>query len=502
MLRLTKNLTIPLSVRLSVTIVSAMAILLMASLAVMLYYSRKVVKEETLQKTSQTLEAMVQRIDNILMSVEQSTGNMYFVVLSHLDRPDMMDVCCRELVASNPYIAGCAIAFEPDFFKGRQLFMSYYRRSNDDIMPVVKMDSFGEGPYTRQEWYSDPMRSGHPCWLNPAKGMTEEVEPLNTFCLPIYNREGQRVGVIGVDVSLNVLSRIVLETKPSPNSYCILLDADGSYMVHPDSRKLRYERGVYQTAIGADPSVGKAGEAMVSGETGYKAFRMDGKDYYVFYKPFTRSAIPGRYLSNLGWSAGVIYPKDDIFGEYNRLIYYVFAIAIAGMIVLYVLSRLVIHRQLLPLRQLTHAAGRVAEGHYDEPIPETRQQDEIGCLQENFQQMQSALANHRAELQQLLTTLKNQGEELHMAYDKATKADSVKVAFLHHMTNQMVRPSQAVCMDVDALCHLSIDKDPQKADRLADDIAEQGKTITALLNDLLKISEEAGETRKEVGDEV
>ena len=116
--------------------------------------------------------------------------------------------------------------------------------------------------------------------------------------------------------------------------------------------------------------------------------------------------------------------------------------------------------------------------------------------------MQSALANHRAELQQLLTTLKNQGEELHMAYDKAKKADSVKVAFLHHMTNQMVRPSQAVCMDVDALCHLSIDKDPQKADRLADDIAEQGKTITALLNDLLKISEEAGETRKEVGDEV
>ena len=501
MLRLTRNLTIPLSVRLSVTIVSAMSVLLMASLAVMLYYSRKVVKEETLEKASQTLEAMVQRIDNILMGVEQSTGNMYFVVLSHLDRPDMIDVCCRELVASNPYIAGCAIAFEPHFFEDHDLFMSYYRRSDDGMTPIVKCDSFGDGPYTGQEWYTAPMQSGYPCWLNPAKGMSEEVEPLNTFCLPIYNIEGRRVGVIGVDVSLSLLSRIVLETKPSPNSYCTLLDAEGLYMVHPNSRKLRYERGVYQTAIGADPSVVEVGKAMVSGETGYRPFRMDGKDYYVFYKPFKRSAVPGRYLSDLGWSAGIIYPKDDIFGEYNRLIYYVLAIAIAGMALLSVLSRLVIHRQLLPLRQLTHAAGLIAEGHYDEPIPESRQQDEIGCLQEDFQQMQLALANHRTELQQSLTTLKNKGEELHIAYDKAKKADSVKVAFLHHMTNQMVRPSQAVCMDVDALCHLDVGKDPQKAARLADDIAEQGKVITGLLNDLLKIAEEADVTRKEVTDE-
>ena len=505
MLRLTKNLTRPLSVRLSLMIVSAMAVLLMASLAVMLYYSRKVIKDETLQKASQTLETTVQHMDNILLSVEQAAGNMYFNILFNLDHPEMMDTYCRELVAANPYITGCAIAFKPGFYKGHDLFMPYYHRTGDDVPAsansIVKAETFGETPYTTQVWYTEPMKSGRPFWLNPAKGMKEEVEPLNTFCLPIYDAEGHCVAILGVDVSLNLLSRIILETKPSANSYCTLLDSDGSYLVHPDSRKLRYEKGVYQTAEGADPSVMEAGRAMVSGETGYKPFFMNGAHYYVFYKPFNRVAISGRYLTDLGWSAGIIYPEEDIFGEYNRLIYYVFAIAIVGILLLFVLSKAIFHRQLLPLRQLTRAAGRIADGHYDEPIPETRQQDEIGRLQENFQQMQTALAKHRVELQELLKTLKNQNESLHMAYDKAKKADSVKVAFLHHMTNQMVSPSQAICMDVDALCHLDNSSEHEKAVRLADDIAEKGKTITGLLNDVLKTSQEVDETGKEVSDE-
>ena len=90
MRRLTKIINKTLSVRISLMVFIAMAILLMASLAVMLYYSRKAVKEEALQKASQTLEAAVQRIDNILLSVEQTSGNIFFSMINHVDDPDMM----------------------------------------------------------------------------------------------------------------------------------------------------------------------------------------------------------------------------------------------------------------------------------------------------------------------------------------------------------------------------------------------------------------------------
>ena len=124
MRRLTKIINKTLSVRISLMVFIAMAILLMASLAVMLYYSRKAVKEEALQKASQTLEAAVQRIDNILLSVEQTSGNIFFSMINHVDDPDMMLTYSRKLVENNPFVAGCAIAFRENYYKGRQYYMA------------------------------------------------------------------------------------------------------------------------------------------------------------------------------------------------------------------------------------------------------------------------------------------------------------------------------------------------------------------------------------------
>ena len=90
-------------------------------------------KEEALQKASQTLESTVQRIDNILLSVEQSTGNVYFRLIYNLDKPDMMYEYSRQLVESNPCVDGCAIAFKKDYYKGHEYFMAYYRRNTHNI---------------------------------------------------------------------------------------------------------------------------------------------------------------------------------------------------------------------------------------------------------------------------------------------------------------------------------------------------------------------------------
>ena len=50
-------------------VIAALATLLMVALLIMLFFSRKVVKEEALHDAEQTLEATVQSIDNIILSV-------------------------------------------------------------------------------------------------------------------------------------------------------------------------------------------------------------------------------------------------------------------------------------------------------------------------------------------------------------------------------------------------------------------------------------------------
>ncbi|MBQ9357344.1 MAG: HAMP domain-containing protein [Prevotella sp.] len=480
-----------LSTKLSLMVVSAMALLLMSSLVVMLVYARRGIKEEAFQKARQTLEGTVQRIDNILLGVEQTTGNFYFNIIRHLDQPEMLHSYCRHLVEVNQHVTGCAIALKPDFYGDGQDFMAYYHRNDSTIS---RYDSYGDTPYTEQQWFTEPFTTGKPGWYRPlAAGNYYYNEPITTFCLPIYDFNGKPTGVISVDVSLSLLSRIILSAKPSPNSYSVLLDKDGSYIVHPDNDKLYYQTVFTQSEHGADPSVREAAEAMVSGRSGYKQFRMKGSNYYVFFTPFKRTDMPGRITEELKWSAGIVYPKDDILGYYNSLSYYVIGIAVACLLLLFLLCQKFIKRQLKPLVVLTESTQRISQGHYDETIPDSRQTDEIGRLQDNFQIMQQSLSVHIGELEELTATLEERGKVLEEAYEHARKADRLKTAFLHNMTNQMLDPAEAIANDVEALCGAKTSQ--VAAHHLVDDIMQNGKTVAELLNNLIRLSEE--EKRKE-----
>ena len=125
---LPKIITRTLSLKLSLMAVCEISLLLMVALAVMFHYSRKVLKEEAMIDAEHTLDGTAQHIDNVLLSVEQSAGNIYFDLLKHLDEPERMYDYSRHLVESNPYIVGCAIVFKPHYYPGKELFMAYVRR--------------------------------------------------------------------------------------------------------------------------------------------------------------------------------------------------------------------------------------------------------------------------------------------------------------------------------------------------------------------------------------
>ena len=483
----TKFVTRTLSVRISLMIVFAIATLLTVALLIMFHFSRKVVKKEARQKAEQTLEGTVRQVDNVLLSVEQSAGNIYWDLLSHLDQPERMFTYSRKVVETNPYVAGCAIVYEPYYYKEHgQYFMAYYHHANEmSDSPIIQSETFGNVPYTEQIWYTQPMETGHPCWLNPLKDNQTGGDAIITFCLPIYSAEGRPVGVFAVDVSLSLLSQIVLAAKPSPNSYATLLGSDGSYIVHPDSTKLSHRFIMdYQD----DHELTAAGKAMTAGETGYKHLKVNGVDSYVFYKPFKRAEVPGRSQDDAGWSIGIVYPEADIFGEYNELLYIVIGIAIVGLFLLLAGCWAIAHHQLLPLRMLSKSAQRIAEGHYDEPIPDSEQEDEVGRLQDHFQQMQQALSTHVGELKRLTEDLRSRGEVLAEAYEQMRKSDRVKTAFLHNMTDQMTVPVSSIETDVTTLCEHCQEMSPQDASQVVAHIEEQGKVVTVLLNELLDAS--------------
>ena len=78
----------------------------------MFHFSRKALKQEALEGAGQTLEATVQRIDNILLSVEQASGNIYWKIIYCFDQPNKIEEYRSKLVERNPYISKCVITID------------------------------------------------------------------------------------------------------------------------------------------------------------------------------------------------------------------------------------------------------------------------------------------------------------------------------------------------------------------------------------------------------
>ena len=482
MQKIVRKLRAATSIRLNTLVVAGIMMLLGVSLGVLFFFTRKALVEEAKMDAEQRLEATVQHVDNILMTIEQTSGNIYYRLIDYIDQPERMPYFCRRLVESNPNIGGCAIAFKPGYYPGRELCFNYVHRKKYNSSELIATDKAVNLPYTSQPWFTETMRTGQAAWIDPGQNKQGGLEPVLTFCLPIRDKSGECVGVIAVGLSINLLSQIVLEVKPSPNSYSLLLARDGSYIIHPDRGKLAGQTVFTQPEVTESKSALEAAEAMLKGDTGDMSFRMDNFTWYIFYKPFLRTNISSRSMKPLSWSIATIYPKSDIFGEYNHLVLHVMGIVFIALALFYILCRSAIRKQMKPLMYLTESAVRIAEGHYDEPIPDVKRDDEVGAFYKHFQHMQKALEKNITKQEEQRVTLHEHHENLHKIYQQIQDDEQVKATFMHNVTNRMIAPSESIVASVTTLCDNYHTISLAEADKEIANIKQQSENILELLS--------------------
>lgn len=472
------------SIKLNTLVIIEIVMLLMVSLGALLYFTRKSLVEEMKMDAEQQLEGTLQHVDNVLLTVEQSAGNIYYRLLENIDQPERMSSFCRHMVECTPNIVGCAIALKPGYLPDNEQSFFYVHRKKYNSPELITLNNPVNYPYTKQYWYTETMKNCRPAWIDPGQNHDYGLEPVITFCLPILDLggNGECVGVIAVGLSINLLSQIVLENKPSPNSYNLLLAHDGTYIIHPSREKLAGKTVFDDPDITESPSALEAAETIVRGGSGDQSFQMNDFTWYLFYKPFVRRNISGRSMEPLNWHIATVYPKSDIFGEYNHLVLHVMGIVFVALLVFYMLCRMAIRKQLKPLAYLTESANRIAEGHYDERIPDVRRDDEVGTFYKHFQLMQKALEEKIKKQEEQRATLLSHHEELQRIYLQIKEDDEVKNTFLHNITNRMIAPSESIFGSVSNLCDNYQTITLQEANKEISNIKEQSETIQELLS--------------------
>ena len=430
-----------LSARLTLWVVSFSVILFISSLFIIFHFSRQALKEEAIQNVNETLEGTILYIDNTLHQVEVSTRNMLQIVEYHLDKPDYMQVYSQKIIEENSNISACAIAFEPNYYASKnKYYMAYaYRTSAMNVgSNILQSDSYGSRPYVEQEWYAHSKNTNAAYWTEPTNEGNTGPYTVISYSMPIHNQQQQVVGVIACDISYRWLLHIIHEAKPFPNSYSVILTNEAD--------SIALEEHIH--------------------------------DSYVFYKSFNK----------VGWKLAIVCPKTDVYKNYNQLRYYMVLIICLGILLLSFFCIAVIRWEFRPLNLLDRSVRHIAEEDFEDTIPPSDRLDEVGNLQNSFRTMQQSTRNYLEKAKHSSMILQERNEALRVAYEKSQESDRVKAAFLHNMTDQMVRPLSGISQSVNTLKENYQHFEEADITQLVDTMQAHTNKITVLLDRLLKVS--------------
>ena len=329
-----------------------MTFLLVVALVVMFRYSHNAIEKESLAKAEQLLTRKVLTIENQMHRVEVATRTMRWNVEQHLDNPDAMVGYAMQMVRNNPDIMGCAISFEPFTYPEKgELYTTYAFRpepQSDEILMthdpfIIQPNEYKDVPYLAVNWYFIPIKENTTCWVRPHAPNDTINSTIVTCCMPIHNQEGETVGVLASDISVEDFNNTILYPKPFPESYCAMLGVQGTYIVYPDSTYL-YHKMVRMQVANEPENVKEMVESMLSGEDGIRSVNLFGKDSYVLYKG----------LNNKHWSACMICPEKDIFSANRRYQVYMIVITLVGVLLIFFFILIFVRRQLTPLNMLAN----------------------------------------------------------------------------------------------------------------------------------------------------
>lgn len=419
-----------LSTRLAISILLLAAPIFIISMGVLFFQSRQIIRHEAVGRAKSALNSTMQRLALNLITIETAT-NAYSWLAEQQMNPDSLLAISHNVVALNPHIDGCSISAEPELFPemGRY-FSAYTIRENDSVITVIEE----KYEYFQKIWYKTPKQLGAPCWavyFDEADSLELTIDGmLASYGKPLYNENNIIIGIISTDLSLLQLSKIMSEERPYPNSYFMMLDGDGHYVVHPDSSRL-FNKTIFDGTNPRDHSdLITLGHEMTAGKKGGMPVDINGTSCLVCYEP-----VPGTT-----WSLAIVCPENDILKGYYKLTNILISLLIVGLLLIMVLCHRAVAHAIRPINQLLVKTRSIAEGNMEVHISSSKRIDAVGRLQNSFAAMLQALNFHIGSVRYITEKTQLRNEELEQVTKLAKEADHQKTAFIQNVSHQIRTP--------------------------------------------------------------
>ena len=444
-----RNIYKSVSVRLSVSILTFVVVIFAVTMTILIHRSKASVRQAAIEESGQMLTNTAQRLTGIMDEVEVATLNTYWQVFQQL-QPDSLLALSARILELNPMLNGCSIAMEPNFFPSEGRYFSAYSFNNDGYIDTENEGS-DDYPYFNMDWYQEPLKKGKACWVDPFQDYNPSGiysrDVIASFCKPLVTERGKTIGVISVDLSQRMLSKILTREWRYPDSYFIL--------------------------------VGAKNTIIATSKVDAKMSDLKRRDCLVLEQP----------LSDSGWRLALVCPEEDIFRGYNNMIMIIVSVMVFGLLFMFAICYYIVRRTMEPVIKLTKQTTDIAEGHFDSQIAPSTRIDEVGKLQNSFHTMQQSIASHVAELETARSETERKNKELTVAKTLAEESDRKKTAFVQDMFHQIRTPLNIISGFAQVLRDGHSLMSEKDLDDVTREIKLNGQTISNIIDNWKKVLE-------------
>lgn len=253
-----------------------------------------------------------------------------------------------------------------------------------------------------RSWYIAARDAGATVWVDTY--VDANTKQLTTTCAtPLYDANGNFIGVVGFDVLLDTIRQDILAIDTAPDGSAFLINERGDVLVSNEmsAEGNRWDQPLVAANLLNDSNLELRAVAarMIRAEQGVVRMTLQDRPVYLAFAP----------IATAGWSVGIIVPETAISNPARQLssaitlrqevlsgqIVLVIGASLIAVVVLSMPLALLLTR---PLRELQTAAQRVAAGDLTSRAPESGNH-EIGDLGRSFNSMTDALRDKISELE-------------------------------------------------------------------------------------------------------
>ncbi|MEC0230196.1 methyl-accepting chemotaxis protein [Paenibacillus alba] len=238
-----------------------------------------------------------------------------------------------------------------------------------DVQPLLDYEKDGAGDY-----YQIAKKTKKNTWIEPYLYPISGKDVLITsLIMPILDKQGNFVGIIGADIALSDLQRQIEQLKPL-GGYETMISSAGNFVAHgnsPDKVTKNYNE---------NPAAASVWDGVKQGKLSVYMEGSSGQDLHLFTPIVLKD-------SDQTWFMETIFPKKMILNVFYDELKLSLVIAISALILLAVTMYFIIRMLVLrPIHAVSQLSVKLAEGEFTEKLT-VHSKDEFGMMSEQFNTM-------------------------------------------------------------------------------------------------------------------